>query len=52
VLELRVPLAWFGLDRQNAFRFQVQLWESGLPVDLLPADGWLEVEAEQTASQW
>ena len=52
VLELRVPLAWFGLDRQNAFRFQVQLWESGLPVDLLPADGWLEVEAEQTASPW
>ena len=52
VLELRLPLAWLGLDRPNAFRFQVQLWESGLPVDLLPADGWLEVEAEQTASQW
>ncbi len=52
VLEISLPLALLGLDQQATFRFQVQLWENGLPVDLLPADGWLEVERELTVSRW
>jgi len=49
VLELRAALEPLGMRQVNRFRFQVVLWESGLPADLLPAEGWLEVETAEPA---
>ena len=45
VLELRASLDGLGLRDAGRFRFQVVLWQGGLPIDLLPVEGWLEVEA-------
>ena len=44
ILELRAALSALGVRPAERFRFQVVLWESGLPVDLLPEDGWLELD--------
>ena len=43
VLELRAAIGALGLAAGEPCRFQLVVWESGLPVDVLPADGWLEV---------
>ena len=45
VLELRASLDGLGLRDAGRFRFQVVLWQGGLPIDLLPVEGWLDVEA-------
>ncbi len=47
ILELRASLDALGLGQAERFRFQVILWEGGLPVDLLPVEGWLEVETAE-----
>jgi alpha-amylase/alpha-mannosidase (GH57 family) len=39
VLEARIPVAGDGL------RFQLSVWSGGLPLDALPQEGWLEVQA-------
>lgn len=44
ILELRAPFDVVGLWGAKKFRFQVVLWVGGLPVDLLPVEGWLEVK--------
>ena len=49
ILELRATLAALGMRPADRFSFQVVLWESGLPVDLLPQEGWLELETDEPA---
>jgi len=44
ILELRASLEAIGMAEFDRFRFQVVLWESGLPMDVLPLEGWLEVD--------
>jgi alpha-amylase/alpha-mannosidase (GH57 family) len=43
VLEVKVPLAAIGAGLQQRVRFQLSLWQNGLPLDALPQQGWLEV---------
>jgi len=31
------------IGERKSFSMAIALWEGGLPVDLLPAEGWLEV---------
>jgi alpha-amylase/alpha-mannosidase (GH57 family) len=47
VFELRAALQALGLAGAAKFRFQVILWEGGLPVDVIPAQGWLELETAE-----
>lgn len=49
ILELRAALEALGIRQVDRFRFQVVLWEGGLPADLLPTEGWLEVETAEPA---
>jgi len=43
ILEISVSRKLVRLGRRSSFSLAVALWEGGLPVDLLPAAGWLEV---------
>ncbi len=47
VFEMRASLRALGVGGVERFRFQVVLEEDGLPVDLLPAEDWLEVETAE-----
>ena len=41
IFELRLSLSALGLPADQPFEFQVTLWESNLPVETLPLEGWL-----------
>ena len=41
VLEARVGLGALGLERGAGLRFQFSLWQSGLPMDAVPQQGWV-----------
>jgi len=43
ILEARVPLETIG-PRGGKLRFQFSLWMQGLPLDALPAEGWLNLD--------
>jgi alpha-amylase/alpha-mannosidase (GH57 family) len=47
VLEVRIPLPASG----SPLRFQLSLWHEGLPLDALPAEGWIELETTESA-EW
>lgn len=42
VLELRAPLAALHVAHGQPVKFQVSLWQDGLPMDALPQQGWIE----------
>jgi hypothetical protein len=42
VCEVRFPLSAAGLSIGQDLRFQVSLWQGGLPMDALPPQGWIE----------
>ena len=42
VLEIAVPLAALGGGADTPVRFQLSLWEDGLPLDAQPAQGWIQ----------
>jgi alpha-amylase/alpha-mannosidase (GH57 family) len=43
ILEARFSLAALGVERGRGLRFQLSLWQGGLPVDAVPQQGWLEM---------
>ena len=43
VLEARIPLAVVGIAGGAGLRFQLSLWQGGLPLDAVPQQGWLEM---------
>ena len=47
ILEVRIPLAQLGVAPGAGVRFQGSLWQSGLPMDALPPQGWLEIENDR-----
>ncbi len=50
ILEVQVARELLAGRRQAALSVSVALWQGGLPVDLLPASGWLELQAEGESS--
>ena len=42
VLEIALPLAVVGGSSDTPVRFQLSLWEDGLPLDAQPAQGWIQ----------
>jgi alpha-amylase/alpha-mannosidase (GH57 family) len=44
ILEVSVARSLLHLQESNTLFLSVALWEGGLPVDLLPVEGWLEVQ--------
>lgn len=51
ILEVKVPLAGIGAGLQQPVRFQLSLWQNGLPLDAIPQQGWLEV-ATSEPGEW
>ena len=47
ILELSIARKLLRLGNRRSFSLVVALWEGGLPVDLLPAEGWFEVRARR-----
>ena len=43
ILEVSVARKLLRLGKRTSFSLVIALWEGGLPVDLLPAEGWFEV---------
>jgi alpha-amylase/alpha-mannosidase (GH57 family) len=52
ILEVSVRKELFELAGQNNLRFGVTLWHGGLPVDVLPAEGLLEIPLGDDNSAW
>ena len=52
ILEVSVAHKLLRLRARNSFSFAIALWEGGLPVDLLPAEGWLEVQLGADHFAW
>lgn len=49
ILEARFPLAALGVTAGQGLRFQLSLWQGGLPVDAVPQQGWLEMRSTSPA---
>jgi alpha-amylase/alpha-mannosidase (GH57 family) len=49
VLEVSVPLEAVGVAQGRGLRFQCSLWESGLPIEAVPQQGWLELKTTDPA---
>jgi len=43
ILEVSVAHKLLPVQGRNSFSLVVALWEGGLPVDVAPSDGWLEI---------
>lgn len=52
VLELRVARSLFALEGQAAIRFSASLWSDGLPLDLLPREGSIELPLGDDFFAW
>jgi alpha-amylase/alpha-mannosidase (GH57 family) len=52
MLEVSVARTLFHLLGRRTFQFGVALWQGGLPVDLVPAQGALEVQLGGEAFAW
>ena len=51
IFEARIPLSAIGAALRQPVRFQLSLWNNGLPFDALPAQGWLEASTAEP-SEW
>jgi alpha-amylase/alpha-mannosidase (GH57 family) len=47
IYEVRIPMSAIGAGQYQPVRFQLSLWQNGLPLDALPPQGWLEVETAE-----
>lgn len=52
ILELAIQRNQLNLKGQNRLRLGVALWHGGLPVDVLPAEGFLDVQLGEENSAW
>ena len=49
VFEAKFPLAGLGVPFGCGVRFQLSLWQKGLPVDAVPQQGWLQLHTTDPA---
>ena len=52
ILEVSIHRSELSLKGQTKLRLGVALWHGGLPVDVLPAEGYLEVQLGEDHSAW
>ncbi len=51
VCEVKVSLSPIGISIGHSLRFQLSLWQAGLPMDALPPQGWIELSTAEP-SEW
>jgi hypothetical protein len=49
VLEVRLSLEALGVARGGSVRFQLSVWQGGLPMDAMPQQGWFELPTSEPA---
>jgi hypothetical protein len=47
VCEIKVSLSPIGISIGHSLRFQLSLWQAGLPMDALPPQGWIELSTAE-----
>jgi len=52
ILEVAIQRNELSLKGQTKLKLGVALWHGGLPVDVLPAEGFLEVNLGEENSAW
>src|SRR6266487_4155099 len=52
VLEVAIEKDQINVEGQTKLKLGVALWHGGLPVDVLPAEGFLDVDLGEEASSW
>ena len=52
ILEVSVNRGEINLKGQKSLRLGVALWHGGLPVDVLPAEGFLEIPLGDDQHSW
>ncbi len=52
ILEVSIARSLLVLDSTPEIKLSVSLWHGGLPVDVLPAEGWLTVRLGADAFAW
>ncbi len=52
ILEVSVARKMLRLGKRNSFSLAIALWEGGLPIDLLPAEGWFEIPLGEDHFAW
>ena len=52
ILEVSIHRSEISLQGQTKLKLGVALWHGGLPVDVLPAEGFLEVQLGEDHSAW
>jgi alpha-amylase/alpha-mannosidase (GH57 family) len=52
ILEVSVARKLLRLGKRNSFSLVIALWEGGLPIDLLPAQGWFEIPLGEDRFAW
>ncbi|MEP6540518.1 MAG: glycoside hydrolase, partial [Bryobacteraceae bacterium] len=51
ICELCLPLEAMGIPAGHFVKFQLSLWQGGLPMDALPPQGWIEFSTAEPA-EW
>jgi hypothetical protein len=49
VCEVKISLAGIGVPHGRDVRFQLSLWQAGLPMEALPPQGWIEFSTAEPA---
>jgi alpha-amylase/alpha-mannosidase (GH57 family) len=49
ILEIRLSLDALGVQRGGSVRFQLSIWQGGLPMDAMPQQGWFELPTSEPA---
>ncbi len=52
IFELRLDYAILGISSHERIKLQVSVWAKGLPLQLLPQEGWLNLELTEDLVSW
>jgi alpha-amylase/alpha-mannosidase (GH57 family) len=52
ILEVAIARSVIEIDGRNSIQLATSLWESGLPVDMLPSEGSLEIKLGEESFAW
>ena len=49
VCEVRISHAGVGIPHGRGVRFQLSIWQAGLPMEALPPQGWIDFSTSEPA---
>jgi hypothetical protein len=51
ILEVRIPLSVAGTSRNQSLNFKIAFAKDGVPPEVVPPEGWIEVFCGESAEQ-